>query len=110
MGHAGRPRLRAGDAYTARAARTVAEALAELAVDPDSAPGPTLEVAGPREESLVEMAKLLVSRRGYPLRAEAVSDPVHGDANESGMLVPGPQARSAARRSTSGWTSGGAKT
>ena len=75
------------------AARTVAEALADLAVDPQAAPGPTLEVAGPREESLVEMAKLLVARRGNSLRVEAVSDQVDGDANESGVLLPGPHAR-----------------
>ncbi len=75
------------------AARTVAEALADLAVDATAAPGPTLEVAGPREESLVEMAKLLVARRGNSLRVEAVSDPVDGDANESGVLLPGPDAR-----------------
>ncbi len=75
------------------AARTVAEALAELAVDSDSAPGPTLEVAGPREENLVEMAKLFVDRRGNSLRVEAVSDPVDGDANESGVLLPGPHAK-----------------
>jgi uncharacterized protein YbjT (DUF2867 family) len=75
------------------AARTVAEALADLAADPESAPGPTLEVAGPREESLVEMAKLLVARRGNSLRVEAVSDPVDGDIYESGVLLPGPHAR-----------------
>jgi uncharacterized protein YbjT (DUF2867 family) len=75
------------------AARTAAEALADLAVDATAAPGPTLEVAGPREESLVEMAKLLVARRGNSLRVEAVSDPVDGDANESGVLLPGPDAR-----------------
>lgn len=75
------------------AARTVAEALADLAVDDGAVPGPTLEVAGPREESLVEMAKLLVARRGESLRVEAVSDPVDGDANESGVLLPGPGAR-----------------
>jgi len=75
------------------AAHTVAEALADLAVDPEAAPGPTLEVAGPREESLVEMAKLLVARRGNSLRVEAVSDPVDSDANESGVLLPGPHAR-----------------
>ena len=74
------------------AARTVAEALADLAVDPKSAPGPTLEVAGPREESLVETARLLVSRRGDSLRVEEVRDPVDGDANESGVLLPGPNA------------------
>lgn len=75
------------------AARTVAEVLAELAVDPGSAPGPTLEVAGPREERLVEAARLLVARRGDSLRVEAVSDPVDGEANESGVLLPGTHAR-----------------
>jgi uncharacterized protein YbjT (DUF2867 family) len=75
------------------AARTVAEALADVAVDGEAAPGPAPEVAGPREESLVEMAKLLVARQGNSLRIEAVSDPVDGDANESGVLLPGPHAR-----------------
>jgi uncharacterized protein YbjT (DUF2867 family) len=75
------------------AARTVAEALADLAVDPESTAGPTLEIAGPREESLVEMAKLLVVRRGNTLRVEAISDQVDGAANESGVLLPGPHAR-----------------
>jgi uncharacterized protein YbjT (DUF2867 family) len=75
------------------AARTVADARADLAVDPESAPGPTVEVAGPREESLVEMAKLLLARRGDSLWVETVSDPVDADANESGVLLPGPHAR-----------------
>jgi uncharacterized protein YbjT (DUF2867 family) len=75
------------------AARTVAEALADLAADQGSAPGPTLEVAGPREEELIEMAKLLVARRGLPVRVEAVDDPVDGAANESGVLLPGPDAK-----------------
>ena len=74
------------------AARTVAEALADLAADPNSAPGPTLEVAGPRPEEMTEMARLLVDRRGNSLRVEAVSDPIDGEANESGVLLPGPDA------------------
>lgn len=41
------------------AARTVAEALADLAVEP--VPGPILEIAGPREESMVEAARLLMA-------------------------------------------------
>jgi hypothetical protein len=86
------------------AARTVAETVADLAVDRSYAPWPTLGVAGPREESLVEMAKLLVSRRGDTLRVEAVSDPVDGEANESGILLPGPARSSAVQRSRSGWT------
>ena len=51
------------------AARTVAEALAGLATDRDSAhtpgsAGATIpEIAGPREESLVDMAGLLVAAR-----------------------------------------------
>jgi uncharacterized protein YbjT (DUF2867 family) len=75
------------------AARTVAEALAGLAAEPSAAPAPTLEVAGPRPENLVEMAMLLVARRGNSVRVEAVTDPVDGEANESGVLLPGPGAR-----------------
>jgi hypothetical protein len=85
------------------AARTVAQALAELATGPESAsaPGssgvPIPGIAGPREESLVEMAKLLVARRGDPVRIEGVSG-FYGPADpdrelyESGALLPGPEA------------------
>jgi uncharacterized protein YbjT (DUF2867 family) len=71
------------------AARTVAEALANLAVDHDSAPGPVLEIAGPREESMVEAAKLLVARRGDPVRIEGAT---WADGYETGALLPGPSA------------------
>jgi uncharacterized protein YbjT (DUF2867 family) len=71
------------------AARTVAEALADLAVDRDSAPGPVLEIAGPREESMVEAAKLLVARRGDPVRIEGAT---WADGYETGALLPGPSA------------------
>jgi uncharacterized protein YbjT (DUF2867 family) len=80
------------------AARTVAEALADLATDPDAVPGPAgapiAEIAGPREESLVEMATLLAARRGDPVRVEGVSDPSDPDShlNESGALLPSPHA------------------
>jgi uncharacterized protein YbjT (DUF2867 family) len=80
------------------AARTVAEALADLATDPDGAPGPAdgpiAEIAGPREESLVEAAALLAARRGDPVRVEGVSDPADPDQhlNESGALLPSPHA------------------
>ena len=77
------------------AARTVAETLAELATAPGSRPSgpPFPEVAGPREEILVEMATLLAERRGYPARVEAVNDPADRDRlNESGGLLPGPDA------------------
>jgi hypothetical protein len=82
------------------ASRTVAEALADLATGRESGSGPgssgapISEIAGPREESLVEMAKLLVVRRGDPLRIEGVSDPDDPDRelNTNGALLPGPDA------------------
>jgi uncharacterized protein YbjT (DUF2867 family) len=82
------------------AARTVAQALADLATSPESAPAPRssgppiLEIAGPRAESLVEMAILLTARRGDPARIEGVSDPADPDRDlyEAGALLPGPQA------------------
>jgi uncharacterized protein YbjT (DUF2867 family) len=82
------------------AARAVAEALADLATGPGRADGPGpagapfVEVAGPREESLVEMAELLVTRRGLPVRIEGVSDPAdpNRELNEGGGLLPGPGA------------------
>jgi uncharacterized protein YbjT (DUF2867 family) len=63
------------------AAHTVAETLADLATGcgPGPARGPNgvpiLEIAGPREESLVEAARLLAAHRGEAVRIEAVSNP-----------------------------------
>jgi hypothetical protein len=82
------------------AARTVAEALANLATVPASplAPGSagTLipQIAGPREERPVEMARLLVARWSIPLRIEGVSDPADPDRDlyAAGGLLPGPHA------------------
>jgi hypothetical protein len=82
------------------AARTVARALADLATGLESAPAPgssgtsILEIAGPREESLVDVAKLLVSRPDVPVRIEGVSDPADPDRDlyETGALLPGPDA------------------
>jgi uncharacterized protein YbjT (DUF2867 family) len=73
------------------AARSVAEVLAGLATEPGPAGAPFPEVAGPREESLVEMATLLASRRGHPSKIEGVSDPADPDRElyESGGLLPG---------------------
>jgi uncharacterized protein YbjT (DUF2867 family) len=81
------------------AARTVAHALVELALETESAPphgdAPTLEIAGPRPENLVDLAKLIASRRGDPSRVEAVTDPADPDAAlyEAGALLPGPHTR-----------------
>ena len=82
------------------AARTVAQALADLATAPEEAPAagsagaPILEIAGPREESLVDMAILFAARRGIPVRIEGVSDLAdpNRDLFENGALLPGPDA------------------
>jgi uncharacterized protein YbjT (DUF2867 family) len=82
------------------AARTVAEQLVELALAPGaefSAGGGDAEpsqIAGPRDESLTEMAKLLVGRRGQSLRIEEWRDPDDPDREllENGALLPGPDA------------------
>jgi len=71
------------------AARSVAEALADLATDPAAVPGPVLEIAGPREESMVEAARLLMAERGDPVQIEGVTwDPLY----EQGAALPGPEA------------------
>jgi uncharacterized protein YbjT (DUF2867 family) len=81
------------------AARTVAEALAGLVTSPGSfasgsAPAPVLQIAGPREENLVDAATLLVARDGAAVKIEGVSNPADPDAQllETGALLPGPDA------------------
>jgi hypothetical protein len=76
------------------AARTVAEALADLAVDLDAAHGPILEIAGPREEALVDAVRRLAARHGDPARIEEVGSPAgpDGELFASGGLLPGPDA------------------
>jgi uncharacterized protein YbjT (DUF2867 family) len=68
------------------AARTVAEELVALAVE-DDRPGYE-EIAGPREERLVEMAKLIDAG------VEEADDPNNPDADlfADGALLPGPDA------------------
>jgi uncharacterized protein YbjT (DUF2867 family) len=76
-------------------ARTVAEALAELVNGSAPAPETSIsEIAGPREESLVDVAELLADRRGDSARIEAVSDPDDPEQAlyASGALLPGPDA------------------
>lgn len=76
------------------AARTVAEALVDLATTAQPASEPIPEIAGPREESMVEMARLLLAQRGAALRIEGVSDPDDADQAlyTSGALLPSPHA------------------
>ena len=76
-------------------AHVVAEALAELATQPDAPDGASLpEIAGPREEDLVEMARLYAARRGDPVRIEIVRELDDPDAEvyRNGGLLPGPGA------------------
>jgi uncharacterized protein YbjT (DUF2867 family) len=76
------------------AARTVAEAVCELVTENKpvraTGDGPIWEIAGPREESLVEVARQLAARRGAPARVEAVDPP--DPLFETGGSLPGPDA------------------
>jgi uncharacterized protein YbjT (DUF2867 family) len=79
-------------------ALTVAEALVELATAPDAEfdAAETTEVAGPREERLVEAARLLAARRGGSLRVEeSPPDPSDPDSERyaNGAALPGPDAK-----------------
>jgi uncharacterized protein YbjT (DUF2867 family) len=78
-------------------ARTVAEALVELATapDPEFEAAETTEIAGPREERLVEAARLLAAHRGAGLRVEETSDPSDPDSERyaNGAALPGPNAK-----------------
>jgi uncharacterized protein YbjT (DUF2867 family) len=79
-------------------ARTVAEALVELATASDAefdAAG-TTEIAGPRAERLVDAARMLAARRGQGLRVEeAPIDPSDPDSERyaNGGALPGPNAK-----------------
>jgi uncharacterized protein YbjT (DUF2867 family) len=78
------------------AARTVAEALAALALSSEAEPEGErpAEIAGPREEYLPDLAALLAARRGEPVKIEAVSNPADPDdaLNTNGGLLPSPHA------------------
>jgi uncharacterized protein YbjT (DUF2867 family) len=78
------------------AARAVAEALVDLAANGAAATdaGRIPEIAGPRAETLVDVATLLAERTGESVRIEGVTDPADPDAAlyERGALLPGPDA------------------
>jgi uncharacterized protein YbjT (DUF2867 family) len=75
------------------AARTAAEALVDVALSNGNAQTFS-EIAGPREEDLVEAASLLAARRGDPVRIEPVSGAKTPEIElyESGAMLPGPSA------------------
>ncbi|WP_447040938.1 SDR family oxidoreductase [Streptomyces sp. DSM 118878] len=78
------------------ACRTVAETLADLAIDPHAAqPGPGApipEVAGPRRETLAEAAQLLGARRGIEVVAVDGSGMPDAEIAAAGGFLPGPHA------------------
>ena len=95
VGPAGGRHLRAADAHAAgrREDRRGGSRRARQRIG--AAPATTIpEIAGPREERLVDVAKLLVARRGDSVRIEAVSDPDDPEQAlyASGALLPGPDA------------------
>jgi hypothetical protein len=65
-----------------------------VATSPAGSSAEPVEIAGPREETLVALATLLASRRGTPLKVEAVLNPADHDARmqATGGLLPGPGA------------------
>lgn len=81
------------------ACSAVAEALVDLAEGPAPASGAALppfpEVAGPREERLADVAKLVFAARGETVDIVEVSDPNTPDREllESGALLPGADAK-----------------
>jgi uncharacterized protein YbjT (DUF2867 family) len=81
------------------AARAVAEALVDLATAPgseaDSASPEIPEIAGPRVEKLVDVARLVAERRGRPARVEEASDPDDPDRDlfAGDGLLPNPHAK-----------------
>jgi uncharacterized protein YbjT (DUF2867 family) len=76
------------------ACRSVAEALAGLTNGSAGANGEIAEVAGPRVERLVDVARLLTASRGDRTPVEEVSNPADPDRElyESSGLLPGPNA------------------
>ncbi|QBS41850.1 SDR family oxidoreductase [Nocardia sp. CS682] len=76
------------------AARTVAEALVDLAVDPAATATPFPEIAGPQPETMAGAATLFAARRGGPAHIIEAGDPQNPDreAFEDGTLLPSPHA------------------
>ena len=75
-------------------ARTVAEAAADTATSAGD-PAQIVEIAGPREEDLAQLATMLVARRGTPVKVQVIRNPADPDADmqATGGMLPGPGAR-----------------
>jgi uncharacterized protein YbjT (DUF2867 family) len=79
------------------AARAVAETVVDLATDPAAVPAPAgepiAEIAGPREETLVEAARLYAARTGDAARIEEIPEIEDQRLIDAGVLLPGPHAK-----------------
>ena len=75
-------------------ARTVAEVVTDVATSAGD-PAQIVQIAGPREEDLGQLAAMLAARRGMPVKVQAVRNPADPDADmqATGGLLPGPGAR-----------------
>jgi uncharacterized protein YbjT (DUF2867 family) len=76
------------------AARTVAEALVNMALSQEPEGAQPAEIVGPREEYLPDLAQLVAAKRGEAVKIEAVSNPADPDdaLNSNGGLLPSPHA------------------
>jgi uncharacterized protein YbjT (DUF2867 family) len=76
------------------AARTVAEALVSIALSQEPEGDRPAEIAGPREEYLPDLARLVAAKRGENVKIEAADNPADPDdaLNSDGGLLPGPHA------------------
>jgi uncharacterized protein YbjT (DUF2867 family) len=82
------------------ASRTVAEALADAAEEPEIEDGRITEVAGPREERLADVAAALLESRGESIEVReergglfAAPDDPDSDAYAEGGALPNPGAK-----------------
>lgn len=68
--------------------------VADVAIS-EGDPAEIVEIAGPREEDLAQLATMLVVRRGTPVKIQVVRNPADPDADmqATGGLLPGPGAR-----------------
>jgi uncharacterized protein YbjT (DUF2867 family) len=74
------------------AVAAMARVLADLVLT-EQPPAAVVEVAGPRQEQLVDMAVRLVARRGDPVPVKGIpDDSADGRAQAGGALLPGPNA------------------
>jgi uncharacterized protein YbjT (DUF2867 family) len=74
-------------------ARTVAGVIADVAISAGD-PAGIVEIAGPREEDMGQLAAMVIARRGTPVKVQAVRNPADPDAGmqATGGLLPGPGA------------------